>query len=211
MPLRRAQSARSVPPLGRAPARATARSALSALCFLACVSPGAAQTFRPDAGRADPALAPYGLEAYRAVQEVCLPQTVGSRDAVRDVRIEPDPPQWVQDGARDLTGGPRTFASRPSTRGRIWIASLPAGRLCRVIGIDGPPRGRLFISADAALRDNGWRLRRRVRDSVDYTERTYEHLRPGRTPDAVLNLKEFVYGGGPTRRLRLLLTVQGYS
>lgn len=190
---------------------AAARSALSALCIAALALPAAAQTFRSDAGRPDPRLAPYGLEAYRAVQEVCLPQTLGSPEAVRDVRLEPRPPQWVQDGARDLTGGVRTFASRPSSEGRIWIASLPAGRLCRVIAIDGPPRGRMFISADAAFRDNGWRLRRRVRDSVGYTERIYEHLRPGRTPDAVLNLREFVYGGGPTRRLRLLLTVQGYS
>ncbi len=173
----------------------------------------------PDAGRPDPKLASYGLEAYRAVEQVCLPDALeAARGPARPepaparagVRPEPSPPQWVQDGARDLQGGARRFASVPSSDGRIWIASLPAGALCRVIGIDGPPRGRTFIAADAAFRDNGWRLRQRVRDSLDYTERVYEHVRPGRTPDAVLNLKEFVYGGGPTRRLRLLLTVQGY-
>ena len=178
---------------------------------LSCAAPVCAQTVYADAGRPDPALAPYGLEAYRAVQEVCLPQTLGSTAQVRDVRIEREPPQWVLDGARSLRGGKRVFATRPSTDGRIWIASLPAGRLCRVIAIDGPPRGRMFISADAALRDDGWRLRRRDVDTLDHTVRTYEHLRAGRRPDAVLKLEEFVYGGGPTRRLRLLMTVQGYD
>ena len=201
---------------------ALARCALFALFALGLctVHPAAAQTVYGDAGRADPALAPYGLEAYRAVQQLCLPDALaaargrvepGAALVAAGARLEPSPPQWVQDGARDLQGGRRTFASAPAADGRIWIASLPAGALCRVIGIDGPPRGRTFISADAAFRDDGWRLRRRVRDSLDYTERTYEHLRPGRTPDAVLNLREFVYGGGPTRRLRLLLTVQGYK
>lgn len=199
----------------------SARSALSALCLAIglSASPAAAQTFRSDAGRPDPKVAPYGLEAYRAVQEVCLPNSRGalpftreaaSALAAADVRLV-DPPQWVLDGARDLRGGERRFATRPSSEGRIWLASVEAGAICRVIAIDGPPRGRMFISADAALRDTGWRLRRRVRDSLDFTSRIYEHLRPGRTPDAVLNLTEFVYGGGPTRRLRLLMTVQSYK
>ena len=200
----------------------SALSALSALCFCALTAvspPAAAQTVYGDAGRPDPALAPYGLQAYRALQEVCLPNVQGRLPFVVSNRADlfglglrlADPPQWVLDGARDLRGARRAFATREDSNGRVWFASLPAGATCRVIAIDGPPRGRTFISADAALRDNGWRLRRRVRDTLSYTERLYEHLRPGRTPDAVLNLKEFVYGGGPTRRLRLLLTVQGYD
>ena len=204
------------------------RPLLLAAALLASV-PAAAQPIHPDVGRADPALAPYGREAYRALEQACLPNSRGALPfrrenapalAAADVRLV-DPPQWVLDGARDLQGGTRRFAARPSSDGRIWLASLEAGAVCRVIAIDGPPRGRTFVSADAALRDpsqpgGGWRLRRRVADSLEFTERVYEHLRPepakgGRSPDAVLNLEEFVYGGGPTRRLRLLLTVQSYK
>ena len=62
---------------------------------------------------------------------------------------------------------------------------------------------------DAALRDGGWRLRTR-NDGLDVIRRVYDHPVPGRSPDEVLTVTEFVYGGGVDRHLRLSAVLKSY-
>ena len=59
------------------------------------------------------------------------------------------------------------------------------------------------------MRDGGWRLRARD-DGLNVIRRIYEHPVPGHSPDEVLNLTEFVYGGGVARHLRLSAVLKSY-
>lgn len=176
-----------------------------------------AQTLYSDAGAPDPNFAPYGVEAYRAITDVCLPNTLGRLSlkpenaaalAAADVRPIDFPAEW-KIRAVSLKGGKPDWAERPSTNGRIFLAALPPGRLCEVLVLDAPTRGRIFISLDAALRDAGWSLRNRA-DSLETTRRTYE-LHPRGAPHALLDVTEFVYGGGPVRHVRLRATLKSFD
>ncbi len=191
---------------------------VAAVLLALAAAPVCAQTLYPDAGRPDPAFAPYGLEAYRAIVDGCLPNADGrlafTRDnaaalAAADLRRVEFPPEWAIRSV-SIRGGRVDYAERPSSSGRVLLAAIPPGRLCETLVFDAPTRGRIHVSLDAALRDNGWRLRRREVESLEVTRRAYEHLVPGRSPDALLDVTEFVYGGGPVRHLRLRAVLKSF-
>lgn len=185
--------------------------ALAALALL-----GLGQSPYGDAGTPDPAFAPYGIAAYRAVEEVCLPNADGllpfTRDnaaalAAADVRRVEQPQEWKLRSVT-LDGGRLDYAERPSSGGRLFLASLPPGKLCQAFIFDAPGGGRIWVSLDAALRDHAWRLLER-HDGFEVTRRSYQHF-TGRKADALLELVEFVDGGGPVRHTRLRLTVKSF-
>ena len=176
-----------------------------------------AQTVYGDAGRPDPDFAPIGLEAYRAVIDVCSPNAAGALPFTRDnaqalaahgvERVEFPPEYRIR--AVTIRGGRVDYAQPTGSAGRLFFAAIPPGRLCETDVFDAPTRGRIYISLDAALRDNGWRLRAR-NDGLDVIRRVYDHPVPGRSPDEVLTVTEFVYGGGPARHLRLSAVLKSY-
>ena len=192
---------------------------------------GPRTTVYGDAGRPDPAFAPFGVEAFRQILSVCmnnadghLPFTRDNATALASVGVErvEFPPEYkirsvsIQGGRLDyaqvgsiaIRDGRLEYQVKNSG-GQLFFAAIPSAKLCETDVFDAPTRGRIFISLDAALRDNGWRLRAR-NDGLDVIRRVYEHLVPGRSPDEVLNLTEFVYGGGVTRHLRLSAVLKSY-
>ena len=155
------------------------------------------------------------MEAYRAITDVCRPNADGALPFTRD-----DAPALAARGAErvefpsesrirsvSIRGGRLDYAQ--AAGGRLFFAAIPPGRLCETDVYDAPTRGRMVVSLDAALRDAGWRLRDR-NDGLDVIRRVYEHPAPGRSPDEVLTVTEFVYGGGVTRRLRLSAVLKSY-
>ena len=140
--------------------------------FLAAVTaalaaPVSAQTVYGDAGRADPAFAPIGLEALHGVLDVCRPNADGVLPFTRDnaaalaaagvQRVE-FPPEWKIRSVR-IRVGRVDYAERSDSGGRLFFAAIPGGKLCETDVFDAPTRGQIYISMDAALRDGGWRLR----------------------------------------------------
>ena len=150
--------------------------------------------------------------------DVCRPNADGVLPFTRDnaaalaaagvQRVE-FPPEWKIRSVR-IRVGRVDYAERSDSGGRLFFAAIPGGKLCETDVFDAPTRGQIYISMDAALRDGGWRLRNR-NDGLDVIRRVYDHPVPGRSPDEVLNLTEFVYGGGVTRRLRLSAVIKSYS
>ncbi len=176
-----------------------------------------AQTVYGDAGRADPAFAPIGLEALHGVLDVCMPNADGRLPFTRDnaaalaaagvQRVEFPPEYKIR--SVHIHVGRLDYAERTDSGGRLFFAAIPPGRLCETDVFDAPSRGQIYISMDAALRDGGWRLRAR-NDGLNVIRRIYEHPVPGHSPDEVLNLTEFVYGGGVARHLRLSAVLKSY-
>ena len=176
-----------------------------------------AQTVYGDAGRPDPAFAAIGLEALHGVLDVCRPNADGRLPFTRDnadalaaagVRRVEFPPEYKIRSVR-IHVGRLDYAERADSGGRLFFAAIPPGRLCETDVFDAPTRGQIYISLDAALRDSGWRLRDR-NDGLDVIRRVYDHPVPGRSPDEVLTVTEFVYGGGVTRHLRLSAVLKSY-
>ncbi len=193
------------------------RSALLLLSAALCPAAASAQTVYGDAGRADPAFAPIGLEALRGVLSVCMPNADGALPfapdnadalAAKGVRWVEFPPEWKIKSVRIRVGRVH-YAEADGVAGRLFFAAIPGGKLCETDVFDAPTRGQIYISMDAALRDGGWRLRARG-DGLDVIRRVYDHVVPGHSPDEVLNLTEFVYGGGVTRHLRLSAVLKSY-
>ena len=176
-----------------------------------------AQTVYGDAGRADSAFAPIGLEALHGVLDVCMPNADGRLPFARDnaaalaaagVRRVEFPPEYKIRSVR-IHVGRLDYAEAIGSAGHLMFASIPPGKLCETDVFDAPTRGEIYISMDAALRDGGWRLRTR-NDGLDVIRRVYDHPVPGRSPDEVLTVTEFVYGGGVTRHLRLSAVLKSY-
>ena len=176
-----------------------------------------ARTVYPDLGRPEPAFAPYGLEAYRGVTEVCRPNARGDLPFTRDdasalaargvARVEAPPESRIR--SVSIRGGRLDYAEATGTDRHLFFAAIPLGRLCETDLYDAPGRGRIIVSLDAALRDGRWRLRSRNSD-LDVIRRVYDHPVPGRSPDEVLTVTEFVYGGGAARRLRLSAVLKSF-
>ena len=195
------------------------RSLLCATLGVLAAAPAAAsaQTVYGDMGRADPAFAPIGLEALRGVLDVCRPNADGALPLTRDnaaalaaagvQRVEFPPEYKIR--SVSIRVGRLDYAERTGSGGRLFFAAIPPGRLCETDVFDAPTRGRISVSMDAALRDGGWRLRDR-NDGLDVIRRVYEHPAAGRSPDAVLTVTEFVYGGGVARHLRLSAVLKSY-
>ena len=188
---------------------------LLATALLPAAAP--AQTVYGDAGRSGPPFDAIGLEALHGVLDVCRPDADGDLPFTHDnaaalaahgvQRVE-FPPEWKIKSVR-IRVGRVDYAERTDLGGRLFFASIPPGKLCETDVFDAPTRGQIYISMDAALRDGGWRLRTR-NDGLDVIRRVYDHPVPGRSPDEVLTVTEFVYGGGVTRHLRLSAVLKSY-
>ena len=184
---------------------------------LATAPPAPAQTVYGDAGRSGPPFDAIGREALRGVLDVCMPDADGALPFTRDnaaalaakgVERVDFPPEY-KIASVHIRGGRLDYAQATGSDGRLFFASIPPGRLCETDVFDAPTRGQIFISMDAALRDGGWRLRTR-NDGLDVIRRVYVHPSPGRSPDEVLTVTEFVYGGGVTRHLRLSAVLKSF-
>lgn len=180
----------------------------ASLLALGAAGPAGAQTVYPDAGKPDPAFAPYGMAVWRGLQEVCLPAASG-REPLRsnpDVTPVRFPPEWAVRAVAIGPGAP-AYGQWTLPKGTLLFATTP-GRLCQELVLDAPTGGRIFITLDAMLRDHGWRLTSRD-DRLETSRRTYQIGGSGR-PGADVEVREFVDGGGPVGHIRLSLTLKSY-
>ena len=127
------------------------RSALLLLAAAGLPAAASAQTVYGDAGRADPAFAPIGLEALHGVLDVCRPDADGALPFTRDnaaalaahgvQRVE-FPPEWKIRSVR-IRVGRVDYAERADSAGRLFFASIPPGKLCETDVFDAPTRGQI--------------------------------------------------------------------
>jgi hypothetical protein len=187
---------------------------IAAACLAA---PAPAQSVYGDAGRSGPPFDAIGREALQGVLNVCMPNADGRLPFTRDnapalaahgvERVE-FPPEYKIRSVR-IHVGRVDYAQAAGSDGRLFFAAIPPGKLCETDVFDAPTRGQIYISMDSALRDGGWRLRQR-NDGLDVIRRVYDHPHPGHSPDEVLTVTEFVYGGGPVQHLRLSAVLKSY-